>query len=48
VWKDGTGALLMRVAEVMVYWPALHGDFVWDYGTHIPANLTLRSLRDLP
>ena len=45
--KDGALALLLMVTVVMVYWPALHGDFVWDDDTHISANPTLRSLKGL-
>ncbi len=32
---------------VIVYWPALHGDFLWDDDAHITANPTLRSLHGL-
>ena len=47
VLRDGAWALLLMVAVVMVYWPALHGDFVWDDDTHISDNHTLRSLKGL-
>jgi protein O-mannosyl-transferase len=47
VVKDGTWALLLMVAVVMVYWPALHGGFVWDDDSHISDNQTLRSLKGL-
>ncbi len=47
VLRDGASALLLMAAVVMVYWPALHGDFVWDDDTHISANQTLRSLKGL-
>jgi protein O-mannosyl-transferase len=45
--RDAVLALLVMVALVMVYWPALHGDFVWDDDTHISANQTLRSAKGL-
>ena len=47
VWKDGVRALLLMMAVVAVYWPALPGDFVWDDDTHISANPALRSLNGL-
>jgi tetratricopeptide (TPR) repeat protein len=45
--KGGAWALLLMVVVVMVYWPALHGDFVWDDDSHISANHALRSLKGL-
>ena len=45
--KDGIPALLLVMATVVVYWPALHGGFLWDDDDHISANVTLRSLSGL-
>jgi tetratricopeptide (TPR) repeat protein len=45
--KDGAWALLLMLAVVLVYWPALHGGFVWDDDSHISANPTLRSWKGL-
>ncbi|MGA2788480.1 MAG: tetratricopeptide repeat protein [Verrucomicrobiota bacterium] len=47
VLKEGAWALLLMMAVVMVYWPALHGGFVWDDDSHISDNPTLRSLKGL-
>jgi len=47
VWKDVASALLLMVAVVVVYWPALRGGFVWDDDAHISDNQTLRSLEGL-
>jgi tetratricopeptide (TPR) repeat protein len=46
-WKADTWAPLMLVALLVVYWPALRGDFVWDDDAHISANQTLRSAKGL-
>jgi len=46
-WKDGGIALLLIAATVAVYWPAMHGGFLWDDDDHISANQTLRSLSGL-
>ncbi len=40
VWKGGLIVLLV----ILAYFPALHGDFLWDDDTYISANNTLRSL----
>jgi protein O-mannosyl-transferase len=40
VWQGGLIVLLV----VLAYFPALHGDFLWDDDTYISANNTLRSL----
>jgi protein O-mannosyl-transferase len=45
--KTGAWALLLLLAVVAVYWPALHGDFLWDDDAHISANHTLNSLKGL-
>src|SRR5260221_604621 len=34
-------------APLVVYWPALHGGFIWDDDDHISTNATLRSLGGL-
>jgi tetratricopeptide (TPR) repeat protein len=47
VLKGGAWALLLVLATVAVYWPALRGGFVWDDDTHITDNQTLRSLKGL-
>ena len=44
---DGILALLLVAAVMVVYWPALHGGFVWDDDSHISDNPTLRSLKGL-
>ena len=41
--KDGLLALLLMVTVVVVYWPALHGDFIWDDDKYVSANEMLRS-----
>jgi hypothetical protein len=46
-WRDGLLALLLVMMTVTVYWPALHGGFVWDDDDYISANKTLRSLHGL-
>ena len=43
-WSKG---LLLVAATILVYWPALHGDFLWDDDSHISADYTLRSLTGL-
>ena len=45
--KDGLFIVLLMVATVVVYWPAMHGRFVWDDNEHIYDNQTLRSLHGL-
>src|SRR5271170_7966171 len=40
-------ALLLVLAPVVAYWPALHGGFIWDDDTHITDNPALRSLQGL-
>ena len=45
--KDGLFIVLLMVATVAVYWPAMHGRFVWDDNEHIYDNQTLRSLHGL-
>jgi protein O-mannosyl-transferase len=47
VLKGGAWTLLVLVALLVVYWPALHGGFVWDDDSHISENETLRSLKGL-
>jgi hypothetical protein len=37
------GAIFIVLAACIAYWPALHGDFIWDDDSHISANSTLRS-----
>jgi len=44
---EGAWALLLMLMVVVAYWPALHGDFVWDDDTHISDNQTLRSVKGL-
>jgi protein O-mannosyl-transferase len=39
--------LLLIAATVVAYWPALHGDFLWDDDSHISTNDSLRSLTGL-
>jgi len=39
------GALV--AAALAVYWPALHGDFIWDDDAYVTENATLRSLDGL-
>ena len=47
-WLHGGGAaLFLVVVTVTAYWPALHGNFIWDDNDHISTNLALRSLRGL-
>jgi protein O-mannosyl-transferase len=48
-WQSHSGwaALFLVVMTVMAYWPALHGNFIWDDNDHISANLMLRSPRGL-
>jgi Flp pilus assembly protein TadD len=45
--KEGLFVLLLMVALVAAYWPALHGNFLWDDDDHISNNKTLQSLRGL-
>jgi len=45
--NQGLFALLMLVAAVVFYSPALHGGFLWDDDTYISANWTLQSLKGL-
>ena len=44
---DWTLGLVLIAATLVVYWPALHGGFVWDDDSHISDNPTLRSLKGL-
>ncbi len=37
-------AAALIVGTVVIYWPALHGGFLWDDDVHISENATLRSL----
>jgi len=47
-WSKGSvAALLLILATIVVYWPALHGGFLWDDDDHISANIKLRSLSGL-
>src|SRR6267142_435357 len=39
--------LLLWVAVMAAYWPALHGDFIWDDNDHISTNQALKSLGGL-
>ena len=45
-WNWWLGIFLI-VATLVVYWPALHGGFIWDDDDHISTNATLRSLSGL-
>src|SRR5262249_23709714 len=36
-------ALLLVVLTFLVYWPAMHGDYIWDDNDHISENPTLES-----
>src|ERR1041384_4554035 len=46
-WRDALLALLLLTVLVVVYWPALHGDFLWDDDAHITKNTTLRTASGL-
>jgi tetratricopeptide (TPR) repeat protein len=39
--------LVLVVATILAYWPALHGGFLWDDDSHISANATLHTLSGL-
>ena len=37
------GAAVLFLASFLVYWPALHGEFIWDDTLNISTNPTIRS-----
>jgi tetratricopeptide (TPR) repeat protein len=37
-WKLGLGALIIALATFWIYWPALHGDWLWDDDQLITQN----------
>jgi len=39
--RDTLLGLLLFAATLLVYWPALHGSFLWDDDTHLTANATI-------
>ena len=46
-WGHALPALLLIVVTAALYWPAMHGGFLWDDDSHISTNHALRSLRGL-
>ena len=42
-WHPWLGALLLMAAVVVVYWPAMHGNFLWDDDRYISQNVKIRS-----
>ena len=45
--KNWFKALLLIAMILVVYWPAMHGGFLWDDDEHISDNKTFRSLAGL-
>jgi protein O-mannosyl-transferase len=45
--QDALFAVLLMVATLAAYWPALHGGFLWDDDDHISKNPALHSLTGL-
>lgn len=41
------GAGIIVASVLMIYWPALHGTWLWDDGYEVARNLSLRTLRGL-
>ncbi len=42
-WKHWLGPLLLIAAVVLVYWPAMYGNFLWDDDRYISLNVKIRS-----
>ena len=43
-WKTVLEALVIVAAGLLIYWPALHGDWLWDDDLLVTDNSNLRSL----
>ena len=46
-WKALLQAAVIIAAGLWIYWPALHGDWLWDDNLYITDNSSLRSLHGL-
>ena len=46
-WKTVLQALVIVAAGLLIYWPALDGDWFWDDSVLVTANSNLRSLQGL-
>ncbi len=46
-WALPAGIALLLLASLLVYWPALHGPFIWDDQINIDRNPLVRSDRGL-
>lgn len=46
-WREAGFGLLLFISVVVVYWPSLSADFIWDDDDYVTRNLTLRSLNGL-
>jgi protein O-mannosyl-transferase len=46
-WKLFLQAMVIVVAALWIYWPALHGDWLWDDDQLVAHNLELRTLSGL-
>src|ERR1700679_798743 len=46
-WKQFLSAAVIIAVGLWTYWPALHGDWLWDDDTMLTHNLDLRTLNVL-